>query len=166
MHECLGVIPGTFTVCGETTQYCSDACWAIQQAAAFNRITPEKVTDLRPLDIFVYGANEAGILGAGAALTARRFVGRRSGVCGLSGRTFAIPTKPRDLRLSLPLDDISKYVAMFVTYVSKRRDRCFLVTEIGCGLAGYHPSQIAPMFRGCVALPHVCLPQRFWTVLR
>lgn len=153
-------------VCGETTQYCSAECWALQQAKAFDRITPEKVTDLRPLDIFVYGANEAGILGAGAALTARRYVARRSGVCGPSGRTFAIPTKPRDLRLSLPLCDIEKYAVKFVSYATKRQDRCFLVTEIGCGLAGYQPSQIAPIFEGCVALPHVCLPQRFWTVLR
>lgn len=167
MHKCLGIIPDTFMVCGETTQYCSDECWALEQAAALGRVTPAHVTTLRPLDVFVFGSNEAGIHGAGAALTAARHFGAtRSVTNGPSGSSYAIPTKPRDLSVSLCLRDISKYVAEFVAYAAERRDRCFLVTEIGCGLAGYQPSQIAPMFEGCVALPHVCLPQRFWAVLR
>jgi len=166
VNRCKSIVPGTFTVCGETTQYCSDECWALEQAAALGRITPEKVTELRPLDVFVFGSNEAGIHGAGAALTATNFGAKRSVANGPSGKTYAIPTKPRDLAVSLPLSAIEKYVAEFVAYATQQQDKCFLVTEIGCGLAGRHPSQIAPMFRGCAALPHVCLPQRFWTVLR
>lgn len=166
MHKCLGIIPGTFIICGEIEQYCSTECWAQHQAKALNRITPEKVTHLRPLDIFVFGSNEAGIHGAGAAFTAVHFGARRSVPSGRSGKTYAIPTKPRDITVSLCLRDISKYVDEFVAYAAERQDRCFLVTEIGCGLAGYKPSDIAPMFKSCVALPHVCLPQPFWAVLR
>jgi hypothetical protein len=163
---CLGIIPGTFIICGEIEQYCSTECWAQRQAAAFNRITPERVTHLRPLDVFVFGSNQAGIHGAGAALTAALCFGaKRSVANGPSGSSYAIPTKPRDLSVSLCLRDISKYVDEFVAYAAERQDRCFLITEIGCGLAGYKPSDIAPMFKDCVALPHVCLPQRFWTVL-
>lgn len=167
MHKCLGIIPDTFIICGEIEQYCSTECWAQHQAKALNRITPEKVTHLRPLDIFVFGSNEAGIHGAGAALTAAQHFGAtRSVANGPSGSSYAIPTKPRDLSVSLCLRDISKYVDEFIAYAAEKQDRCFLVTEIGCGLAGYKPSDIAPMFKGCVALPHVCLPQRFWAVLR
>lgn len=165
MSRCKGIVPGTFTLCGEYQQ-CSDECWALEQAAALGRTTPEKVTDLRPLDIFVFGSNEAGIHGAGAALTATRFGAKRSVANGPSGKTYAIPTKPQNLRLSLPLSAIEKYVAEFAAYATQQQDKCFLVTEIGCGLAGYRPIDIAPMLRGCAALPHVCLPQRFWTVLR
>lgn len=163
--RCKGIIPGTFILCGEMSQ-CSEECWALEQAAALGRVTPAHITTLRPLDVFVFGSNEAGIHGTGAAFTAVHFGARRSVPSGPSGKTYAIPTKPRDITVSLCLRDISKYVAEFMAYATKRQDRCFLVTEIGCGLAGYQPSQIAPMFEGCVALPHVCLPQQFWTVLR
>lgn len=166
MSRCKGIVPGTFTVCGEYQQ-CSDECWALEQAAALGWVTPEKVTELRPLDVFVFGSNEAGIHGAGAALAAAQHFGAtRSVANGPSGRSYAIPTKPRDLSVSLPLSTIEKYVAEFVAYATQQQDKCFLVTEIGCGLAGYQPAQIAPMFRDCAALPHVCLPQRFWVVLR
>jgi len=167
MHKCLGIIPGTFIVCGEIAQYCSDECWALQQAKALGRVTPSSITKLRPLDVFVFGSNEAGIHGAGAALAAAQHFGAtRSVANGPSGSSYAIPTKPRDLSVSLPLSTIEKYVAEFVAYATQQQDKCFLVTEIGCGLAGYQPAQIAPMFRDCAALPHVCLPQRFWVVLR
>ena len=38
----------------------------------------------------------------------------------------------------------------------------FLVTEIGCGLAGYKPKDIAPLFKGVENLKNVKLPERFW----
>ncbi len=37
----------------------------------------------------------------------------------------------------------------------------FLVTEIGCGIAGYTVTQIAPFFSAALDLPNVLLPQRF-----
>ncbi len=41
----------------------------------------------------------------------------------------------------------------------------FLVTPIGCGIAGFSPEEIAPLFAGVVALPNVWLPHDFWEIL-
>ena len=97
--------------------------------------------------IFVFGSNEAGRHGKGAALTARNQYGAQYGVgVGRTGNAYAIPTKDKLLR-TLPLTDISKYVAEFLTYARQHPELDFLVIRIGCGLAGYNDYQIAPMFQ-------------------
>lgn len=97
--------------------------------------------------IFVYGANLAGIHGKGAALTAKTQYGAVQGKYGLAGNSYGIPTKNRQLK-TLPLDLISIHVADFF-YVANQsiyNKNYFLVTPIGCGLAGYRPEGIAPIF--------------------
>lgn len=96
--------------------------------------------------IFVFGSNEAGRHGKGAALTARREYGAIYGVGrGRQGNSYAIPTK--DSRLAtLPLEKIEVYVNEFLRYARSCDTEQFLVTRIGCGLAGYTDAQIAPMF--------------------
>lgn len=96
---------------------------------------------------FVFGSNEAGIHGAGAALDAVNEYGAIYGVGqGFAGQTYAIPTKDRRI-ITLPLELIQRYVQDFVeeTQFSPKH---FFVTAIGTGLAGYRHEQIAPMFRG------------------
>ena len=114
-------------------------------------------------DIFVFGSNLAGRHGKGAALHAREKFGAVYG-CGRgrTGNAYAIPTKgaERTGRLSvLSLDDIQLYVAEFIDYAREHPELAFEVTEIGCGLAGYTPEQIAPMFRGVPS--NVLLPLNF-----
>lgn len=101
----------------------------------------------------------------GAALTAKRWGARRSVPAGPAGQTYAIPTKPADVRTRLPVRAIAKYVDDFIAYARQHPTTRFLVTEIGCGLAGYQPDDIAPLFAACVDLPNVALPARFWQVL-
>ena len=129
------------------------------------RITPNHITTLKPHEVFVFGSNEAGRHSRGAALTAKQWGARRSVAAGRSGQTYAIPTKPADVRVRLCLRDISKYVDDFVQHAQAHPSDYFLVTEIGCGLAGYSPRDIAPLFRGAVELRNVALPARFWDVL-
>jgi hypothetical protein len=101
--------------------------------------------------IFVFGSNLAGRHGKGAALHARQHHGAIYGQgIGLQGSSYAIPTKDARLR-TLPLDQISTYVEDFKIFAASRPDLIFQVTPIGCGLAGYTPAQIAPMFRGAPA---------------
>jgi hypothetical protein len=50
---------------------------------------------------------------------------------------------------------------MFITEVKLNTDKKFLVTEIGCGIAGYQPEDIAPLFKECLSMENVYLPQRF-----
>ena len=97
--------------------------------------------------VFVFGSNLAGRHGAGAALVAVTAWGaQRGNGQGPKGQAYAIPTK--DARLSvLPLSQINTYVDAFIAYALLRPHTRFLITEIGCGLAGYATKDIAPMFR-------------------
>lgn len=96
--------------------------------------------------IFVFGSNEAGFHGAGAALNALAMHGALMGCSyGHYGDSFAIPTKDSHLK-TLPLQRIEDYVTGFLAYARGRRDLKFKVTRIGCGLAGLEDKEIAPLF--------------------
>lgn len=114
-------------------------------------------------EIFVFGSNLAGRHGAGSALAAVRRHGAVNGIgIGPQGRSYAIPTKDEHLR-KLRLGRIAGYVDAFIEYARANPDLTFNVVEIGCGLAGYRPAQIAPMFHG--APRNVRLPVAFVHVL-
>lgn len=96
--------------------------------------------------VFVFGSNEAGRHGAGAAAYAHKQLGAEMGVSfGPTGNCFAIPTKDDRLK-TLPLGDVRAYVQSFIKYAMSHPHLKFQVTQIGCGLAGFYPEQIAPMF--------------------
>lgn len=96
--------------------------------------------------IFVFGSNLAGRHGKGAAQEAHRKHGAIYGNGhGRQGNSYAIPTKDEKLK-TLPLDKIKEYVDIFLDYALVHPELLFKVTAIGCGLAGYKPEEIAPMF--------------------
>lgn len=97
--------------------------------------------------VFVFGSNEAGIHGAGAAKTAYEKHGARWGKCyGHHGDSFAIPTKDDQIG-PMPLDRIKDYITGFLAYARGHPKLTFKVTQLGCGLAGLDPRDIAPLFR-------------------
>jgi hypothetical protein len=109
--------------------------------------------------IFVFGSNERGYHGAGAANYANRHRGARWGVgFGLTGTSFAIPTKDKQIR-TLPLAEVRFWVEKFLHYAKEHPELTFQVTAIGCGLAGYQHMDIAPMFEDA---PDNCLFDRLW----
>lgn len=110
-------------------------------------------------DIFVFGSNLAGRHGAGSALEAVRNHGAVYGQGrGPQGNSYALPTKSYDLQvLSLPY--IHGEIATFLNYAKQHPKHTFNVVAIGCGLAGYSPAQIGPLFRN--APPNVKLPPEF-----
>lgn len=110
--------------------------------------------------IFVFGSNEGGIHGAGAAKKALESHGAVWG-CGYGhvGNSFAIPTKDRTIRFTLPLEIIKAYVDGFTAYAKGRPDLDFQVTRIGCGLAGLKDEDIAPLF---MFAPGNCLFDEKW----
>lgn len=115
------------------------------------------------IPIFVFGSNLAGRHGKGAALWARQHRGAIYGQgVGRQGDADGIPTKDRSLKV-LPLPVIQPYVAEFLDYARQHPDIAFELTPIGCGLAGYRPEEIAPMFANAPA--NVQLPEAFSTVL-
>ena len=136
--------------------------------------------------IFVFGSNEAGIHGAGAALFALRNRGARLGLpFGLEGRSFAVPTKGKrripngpgggrryEVGDPLSLAEIKRYVDSFLWHAEKNPDETFQVTAIGCGYAGFRNEQMAPLFAdspaNCRMPPEwreelsALPPERFW----
>jgi hypothetical protein len=100
------------------------------------------------VSIFVFGSNLAGRHGAGAAKYAKENHGAKYGIgLGRVGNSYAIPTKPYKLDESLPLYIIAGFIRQFIEYSLDNLDLQFDVTDIGCGLAGYKPEQIAPLFQ-------------------
>jgi hypothetical protein len=110
-------------------------------------------------EIFVFGSNLAGRHGKGAALYALQKCGAIRGQGkGLQGRSYAIPTKDKNLRV-LSLGKIRTYVLEFIKFAINNPDVTFNVSRIGCGYASYRDEQIAPMFAGA---PDNCiLPDRW-----
>jgi hypothetical protein len=131
-------------ICGKTFAYNADkGCLEVRGRFVCDDCWKDR--------IFVFGSNLAGRHGKGAALDAVAHFGAkyREGV-GRTGNAYAIPTKDFSIqRLHLKL--IEEYVKKFIEYSSALNTRCFFLTRIGCGLAGYKDAQIAPMFKGIPA---------------
>jgi hypothetical protein len=110
-------------------------------------------------EIFVFGSNLAGRHGKGAALHALRKCGAIYGLgVGIQGDSYAIPTKDEFLHV-LPLSSIEMHVQNFLIFAKFHYDMKFLLTPIGCGLAGYKHKQIAPFFK--YASPNIIIPEEF-----
>lgn len=114
--------------------------------------------------VFVFGSNLAGRHGKGAALCALKEHGAIWGQgAGRQGNSYAIPTKDKNLK-TLPLDAIKFFVFDFMLTADANPDTEFYLTAIGCGLAGYSPEDIAPMFKN--APSNVKQPPEFIRVNR
>lgn len=98
--------------------------------------------------VMVFGSNEAGVHGAGAAKFAKENHGAKLGMSyGHIGNSFAIPTKDEFIN-TLDINMINAYVCGFLAYAKGHRKVLFQVTRIGCGLAGFKDKDIAPLFEG------------------
>lgn len=130
-----------------------------------NRITAQDISMLPPNHIFVFGSNEKGIHGAGAAKIALdKFNAKRGVGYGLQGQSFAIPTKDRNLK-TLSLAKVKSYVNDFTFFARTNPNLIFKVTKIGTGLAGFKVEEIAPLFEKCIEIKNVHLPIEFWDIL-
>jgi len=127
------------------------------------RYTPDYITELKEDEVFVFGSNTAGIHGAGAARLANKIFGAEWGVgVGITGRCYALPTKDDDI-WTLPLNRIQEYVTDFLEFAKENPNKIFLTTAIGCGLAGWSPDDIAPMFKNHPK--NVILPKEFHDII-
>jgi hypothetical protein len=125
-----------------------------------HRITPDYIHSLDKNEIFVFGSNLQGMHGGGAArIAADRFGAIMGQGVGLQGQSYAIPTMQGGVNTIMP------YVDEFIAFAKQHPELTFLVTRIGCGIAGFTPAQIAPLFTGAVDVENIHLPQDFWTEL-
>lgn len=124
------------------------------------RVTPEWIDDLQENQVFVFGSNFAGMHGGGAARIARlRFGAVMGNGVGMQGRSYAIPT------MQGGTETIRPYVNDFIAYAKEHPELTFLVTPIGCGIAGFEPEDIAPLFEEASNVENIWLPESFWEVL-
>jgi len=125
------------------------------------RVSSPNITELKENEVFVFGSNEAGIHGAGAARLAYNKFGATLGQgYGLQGRSYAIPSKDHMIQ-TLNIRIIKVYVDDFIEYAKGHPQLNFLVTEIGCGLAGLTVGEVAPLFKAALEVPNIYLPQTF-----
>lgn len=118
------------------------------------RTTPEFITELQPDEIFVFGSNLKGLHGGGAAYTAYRKFGAIMGQgVGLQGQSYAIPT------MQGGVGTIRPYVDEFIAFAKAHPKLTFLVTRIGCGIAGFTDEEIAPLFRQAHTVDNIVLPE-------
>lgn len=130
------------------------------------QITPEHIAKVQPNEIFVFGSNESGRHGKGAAKTAMRFGAKYGQAEGLQGNSYGIPTVNASISNHLSIDKIKRYVDRFISFVKANPQLHFLITPIGCGLAGLTHKQIAPLFQAAYNLPNVSLPKQFIRILK
>ena len=118
------------------------------------RTTPEFITELQPGEIFVFGSNLQGMHGGGAARVAYRNFGAIMGQgVGLQGQSYAIPT------MQGGVETIRPYVDEFISFAKEHPELTFLVTRIGCGIAGFTEEEIAPLFAEAQGVDNIVLPE-------
>ena len=118
--------------------------------------TPERIAQLGEDEVFVFGSNLEGMHGGGAARTAYQRFGAVWGEgVGHHGQSYAIPT------MHGGVEQIRPYVDEFVEYARENAHLRFLVTRIGCGIAGFRDEQIAPLFSEALNCSNIILPREF-----
>jgi len=124
-----------------------------------NRVTPYQIKHLQEGEIFVFGSNPQGLHNGGAAAEAMSRFGAVWGQAeGLQGQSYAIPS-------TCPIEQMKDTVNRFAAFAKQHPELKFLVTCIGCGLAGHRVDEVAPLFRNCIYLENVALPVEFWKFL-
>ena len=123
------------------------------------RVASDRIADLGENEIFVFGSNIQGAHGGGAAWYAHKKFGAEWGVGeGLTGRTYALPTMEGKASLKHAVEH-------FISCAKEHPELTFLVTAVGCGIAGYTADEVAPLFKEATSLENVYLPQVFWDIL-
>lgn len=125
-----------------------------------DRVTPSFINELSGNEIFVFGSNLSGMHGGGAArIAAQKFGAVMGQGVGLQGQSYGIPT------MHGGVESIRPYVDDFIAFARMHPELKFLVTRIGCGIAGFRDAEIAPLFASAANLVNVSLPESFWDVI-
>ncbi len=122
--------------------------------------TPDYIETLLPSQIFVFGSNTLGYHTGGASGAARKKFGALWGQPeGLQGQSYAIPVDyGRGVRRDV---DVRQAVNRFISFAKEHTELFFMVTRIGCGIAGYHDVEMAQFFKDALEMENVSLPKSF-----
>lgn len=124
------------------------------------RISTDYITELKENEIFVFGSNLEGMHGGGAARAAYNKFGAVWGQgVGLQGQSYGIPT------MHGGIEKIKPYVDEFINFAKSHPELKFLVTRIGCGIAGFSDNEMAPLFKDAIEIENIYLPKSFYNIL-
>lgn len=121
-----------------------------------NKITPDWVAELSTNEVFVFGSNLDGQhLGGAARIAFEKFGAIWGNGVGIQGQSYAIPT------MHGPLSDIKPYIDEFVEYARQHPEKNFILTRIGCGIAGFKDEEMAPLFAEILNVPNITIPKEW-----
>lgn len=123
------------------------------------------ITRLEPNEVFVFGSNLGGRHGAGAARKAMEWGAIWGQATGHQGQTYAIPTVDARVRNTLSLDEIRPYANEFIKYALDHPQLIFLLTDVGCGIAGLRAEEVAPLFQEALTIQNIRIHHKFMAVL-
>ena len=122
------------------------------------RISKDFIKELKENEIFVFGSNLEGMHGGGAARIAYEEFGAIWGQgVGLQGQCYGLPT------MHGGVNDIKPYVDEFIDFAKSHPELKFLVTRIGCGIAGFTDKEMAPLFKDAIEIENIYLPESFYS---
>ena len=110
------------------------------------RVTPARILKLGTNEVFVFGSNALGRHYGGAAKIAVEKFGAIMGQGhGMQGKSYAINSMSG-------IPDMMEDIKCFCEFAKAHPEKHFLVTPIGCGIAGYRPEEIAPLVAELISM--------------
>lgn len=102
----------------------------------------KRIETLRDDEVFVFGSNARGMHAGGAARQAVEHFGAIMGQAkGLQGQSYGVVTLDENMqRVSLAY--IGEQLQELNAFARCNRDKVFLLTLIGCGIAGFSITEI------------------------
>ncbi len=106
------------------------------------------IKGLKDNQVFIFGSNLAGRHAGGAARQAHEDFRAEWGVGeGLTGKCYAFPTLDENHQKRSD-EDLKESVKKLWLTVVANHDKEFLLTKVGCGIAGYSENYMRDLFKG------------------
>ena len=119
------------------------------------------IESLKPNQIFVFGSNANGNHAGGAARQALESFGAIMGQAeGLQGQSYGIVTLDKDMQ-KVSLDYIKEQLVKLNDFAKKNDDKVFLLTLIGCGIAGFSIEEIKSVVAEIEWAKNIDIPEEF-----
>lgn len=116
------------------------------KSLARNGISKSMIKKLELDEIFVFGSNALGMHEGGAARQAHEQFGAEWGIGeGLTGQCYAIPTLDEHMN-RVHVQKLIRSIIRLKKCCEENLDKKFLLTKVGCGIAGFDEDKIKSLF--------------------
>jgi len=148
----------------QSKDYFTNETVLIQEMKIIDRYsgTPENITSLKCYEVFVFGSNLLGNHAGGAANIAREKFGAKYGIGeGFLGQSYAFPVLGKHGR-KLKKWRLRKAVKRLIKCACNNTIKVFLVTKVGCEIAGYDEKEIKSLFDLSELPANIVLPKEWY----